>query len=86
MNKLLENSKVQLTTAIVVGVFVVGLVIADATWKVNISRDVKAISVELQERKIDRWHRGNMETWVLRTERMNPGWEGAAVEQVTTHP
>ena len=87
MNKLLENSKVQITTAVIVGVFVVGVIAADTTWKINLGRDVREIREELRARTFDRWPRQDMETWVLRTERLNQhnGWQGADVDKISTN-
>lgn len=87
MNKLLENSKVQITTAIIVGVFVVGVIVAETRWKLNLSHDVKEIRDELHARAVDRWPRQDMENWVLRTERINQhiGWQGANVDKITSN-
>jgi cell division protein FtsL len=74
----IERSKVQLTTAIIAAVFVIGVIIADTTWKVNVARDIREIRAAQQTFT---WQRDDMETWVSRTERINylSGWRGADV-------
>lgn len=74
----IEASKIKLTTAAVVAVFVSGLIVADTAWKVNVSRDLSEIRAKQQELI---WHPSDMESWISRTERMNylSGWRGADV-------
>ena len=83
MNKLIENSTVKVTTAIVASIFVIGLIVAEAVWKTNVGRDLHEIRVKQDELG---WHRDDMEVWVHRTERLNADWQGADTNKVTVHP
>ena len=87
MNKLLENSKVQLTTVVVVGVFIIGVIVSDQTWKVHVSRDLHDIREYQLQRGFDR---DEMERWVLRTELLNRQasnpWKGAEINDVQATP
>lgn len=74
----IETSKIKVTTAVVAAVFVLGLVIGQVTWQVNVSRDLHEIRQAQAELT---WRRIDMESWVSRTERINylTSWRGAEV-------
>ena len=83
MNKLLENSKVRITTACIVLVFLLGLVVGEVTWKVNVWRDVQEIKAA---QEAGRWNRDDQRLWVTETEliasKAGRPWKGAAVREL----
>lgn len=80
MNRLLENSKVQVTSAVLALVFLVGICTGEVAWKVSVTRDLREIRAK---QDILGWHRADMERWVLKTELLNHEWNGADVDRLT---
>jgi hypothetical protein len=78
MNKLIENQRIKFTTVIAAAVLLFGLVAADTTWKVNVSRDLQEIR---DTQALHGWYRSDMARWIRDTERLNhvAGWRGADV-------
>ena len=85
-NKLLENSRVRITTAIVAAVFVTTVIVGETIWKCNVSRDLRDMRINLERldnnivgKSPNGWHRTDMAQWVRRTERENTEWRAADV-------
>lgn len=84
---LFENSYIKMGTVITVLIFLVTLVIHEAEYRTNLSRDLLDIAKEVKklEETVDRldkkivgktpegWHRNDMKLWTLEAEKKNKG-------------